>query len=293
MIVTTGDSTHLPIPNATVAARPVLDIDTLPPLPDVAWRILEMTSDLYLGVGELSDLVARDQALTARVLRIANSAFFLRGREIRTVRQAAIVLGNRKIRGIVIAASLGGVVQRTPLGKVLWEHALGVALAGCELAAATRRVDPEDAFVCGLLHDIGKVIFDLQQSQAFLESVAFAQANPDLCTLDSERAFLGWTHTEAGGLVAESWNLPEPARDVIANHHDPDRVSFNRDLTWVVSAADWMCHGLGIGPFRRPVKGPEECTAWTRLGQDPEALGSLADGFLTRMLQDKQLVGLG
>jgi HD-like signal output (HDOD) protein len=177
-------------------------------------------------------------------------------------------------------------------GRALWEHALGVALAARELALMVPDVDPEDAFVAGLLHDMGKVVFDLRLSQAFLESVGFAQANPDICTLEAERQFLGWNHCEAGGLVAEAWNLPEPIREVITCHHELEQPVHHRNLVLVVATADWLCHSLGIGPFRRPVNGAEECRPWAELGQDPEDLARLAEEFLPRLHQDKRALGL-
>jgi HD-like signal output (HDOD) protein len=286
-----GRSPDLLHPAGSVPTRPVLDIDVLPPLPEVAWRILEMTSDLYLGVGELSDLIARDQALTARVLRIANSAFFRRTREIRTVRDAAVLLGNRKIRGVVIAASLGGVIRKTPQGRQLWEHALGAALAAREIAARTRLADPDDAFVAGLLHDVGKILFDLQFPQAFLEAVACAEANPDLSTLEAERAYLGWTHTEAGELVAEAWNLPDAIAEVVTCHHEPERSVLFHELSVLVQASNWLCHSLGIGPVRRVAETVDAEAIWKAVGLEPDGVGALAEDFLIRLSQDKELFG--
>ncbi len=279
-------------PAGSALNRPVLDIDVLPPLPEVAWRILEMTSDLYLGAGGLSELIERDQALTARVLRIANSAFFRRTREIRTVRDASVLLGNRRIRGIVVAASLGGVVRKTPQGRRLWEHALGTALAAREIASLTRQVDPDEAFVAGLLHDVGKILFDLQFPQAFLEATACAEANPDLSTLEAERAYLGWTHTEAGELVAETWNLPQPVSEVVICHHEPERSVPFRDLCTMVRAANWLCHSLGIGPVCR-VTGLEDAREiWEPVGLEPDTVRALAEDFVIRLSQDKSLFGI-
>ncbi len=149
-----------------------IEVDHFPPLPRVAWKVLELTSDLYAGVEPLGQVISRDQTLTARVLRIANSAFFQRSREIHTVEQASAVLGNQRIRSLVVAASLGGLLHLAPQGRALWEHALGVALSAREVASMLRnRVDPEEAFVAGLLHDIGKGLFDAQHAELFLESV--------------------------------------------------------------------------------------------------------------------------
>lgn len=268
-----------------------LEVDNLPPLPEVAWRILELTSDLYLGVAQLSDLIARDQHLTARVLRIANSAFFQRSRQVKSVREAAVLLGNRKIRGIVVAASLGGVLEKSPHGKALWEHALAVALASREMAVLCSGFDPDEAFVSGLLHDIGKGLFDYQHPLAFMDAVALANATPELSTTEAERRFLGMDHLEAGELVADAWNLPLTVRDVIRHHHDPGAAEESVRLCCLVHVADQLCCGLGHGPIRRPLPGAETLECSSELGLTEGDLNAVAEDFSSRFKQDKQLFG--
>jgi putative nucleotidyltransferase with HDIG domain len=269
-----------------------LEVDHFPPLPRVAWKILELTSDLYAGVAPLNQVISRDQTLTARVLRIANSAFFQRGREIHTVEQASAVLGNQRIRGLVVAASLGGVLHPAPQGRALWEHALGVGLSARELASMLRnRVDPEEAFVAGLLHDIGKGLFDAQHAELFLGVLEIADGDEGLTSVEAERMLLGMDHTEAGARVAECWALPASLEEVIRYHHEPSGSPQNNDLCAAVAVGDAICLRLGIGPIRKPSLEVADLAASEMLGLSPESISAVEAEFTQNLARDKSLFG--
>ncbi|MFZ0430810.1 MAG: HDOD domain-containing protein [Acidobacteriota bacterium] len=271
-----------------------LELDHFPPLPEVAWRVLELTSDLYLGVDKLAEVISRDQTLTARILRIANSAFFQRLCEIKTVKHASTVLGNRKIRGIVIAASLGGILYRSPQGRLLWQHALGVGLAARELSGRLPvNADAEEAFVAGLLHDIGKGLFDYQHPELFVQAVSLASADPDLSTVDAERQVLGVDHLEVGARVAEAWNLPASIANVIRYHHDPSASPRNPHLCAIVCLADRCCLRLAIGPISKPELDPMDFASAAILGVAGEELERIQTDFLDKVELDRALFSFG
>ncbi|MEJ2079524.1 MAG: HDOD domain-containing protein [Acidobacteriota bacterium] len=271
-----------------------LELDHFPPLPEVAWKVLELTSDLYLGVDRLAEVISRDQTLTARILRIANSAFFQRLCEIKTVKHASTVLGNRKIRGIVIAASLGGILYRSPQGRLLWQHALGVGLAARELTGLLRvSVDAEEAFVAGLLHDIGKGLFDYQHPELFVQAASLASADPGLSTLDAERQVLGIDHVEIGGKVAQAWNLPESIKSAIRFHHDPSASPAHPHLCAIVCLADRSCLRVGIGPINKPDLDAMDFAAGAILGITEDELEQAQADFLERIEMDRGLFSFG
>lgn len=271
-----------------------LELDHFPPLPEVAWKVLELTSDLYLGVDRLAEVISRDQTLTARILRIANSAFFQRLCEIKTVKHASTVLGNRKIRGIVIAASLGGILYRSPQGRRLWQHALGVGLAARELAARlSTTVDAEEAFVAGLLHDIGKGLFDYQHPELFVQAASLASADTDLSTIDAERQILGIDHVEVGEQVAEAWNLPESIANAIRFHHDPSASNTHPQLCAVICLADRSCLRMGIGPISKPELDPMDLGSAAILGIDAAELAQSQENFLEKIEMDRALFSFG
>ena len=268
-----------------------LQVDHFPPLPEVAWKVLELTSDLYLGVGQLAGVISRDQTLTARILRISNSAYFQRCREIKTVEQAMTVLGNSRIRGIVIAASLGGILYRTPMGRALWQHALGVGLAARDLIQRIPGVDPEEAFVAGLLHDIGKGLFDCQHPELFVQAVLLACSDPEVSTREAEALVLGVDHVEAGERVAQGWNLPQSITSAILFHHEPDRADKHVELCAAVSLADLCCLQAGIGPVSKPDVNPLDSAAARLLDIPAGEFEQIQGDFLGKMDRDRALFG--
>ncbi len=271
-----------------------LELDHFPPLPEVAWKVLELTSDLYLGVDRLAEVISRDQTLTARILRIANSAFFQRLCEIKTVKHASTVLGNRKIRGIVIAASLGGILYRSPQGRLLWQHALGVGLAARELCGRLPvTVDAEEAFVAGLLHDIGKGLFDYQHPELFVQAASLASADPDLTTIEAERQVLGVDHVEIGGRVADAWNLPESIAGAIRFHHEPSASPDKPHLAAIVCLADRSCLRMGIGPISKPDLEIIDVAAAAILGVTAGDLEQSQVDFLEKIEMDRALFSFG
>jgi putative nucleotidyltransferase with HDIG domain len=273
----------------TLRVTPVsIDTRMLPTLPHVAWKVLEMTTDMYCGAHHLEEVISKDQALTSRLLRIANSAFFGLRREVRTVRHAAVVLGNARVRSLVVAASLGGIVNQTPYGRSLWEHALAVGLTTVELAQRFKLFDSDDALVAGILHDIGKTVFDTQHSDRFIE-VMNSLSGLDTTSVEAERTLLGIDHAEAGYILAEAWNLPESMAESIRYHHDPERAEKTPVLVALVNLADGIARKLGIGPIKRPDMHLQELPSVPLLPLSAEEADNLSQEILVKFIQDKSL----
>ena len=203
-------------------------LDSLPTLPAVAIRLLNLTADPNSTVEEVIQHLRSDQSLTAKILSLAGSAAMGVRTPVTTLDKAVPLLGFSAVRSIVLATSVfecfgkdqdengGRVFDRTEF----WKHALAVACAARRLARirATPNVVPEDAFVAGLLHDLGKVALDTVFPKAYDRIVA--QANHGRGDIaDSERAILGADHTVAGRRLAERWRLPRDLRESIWLHH--------------------------------------------------------------------------
>lgn len=280
-----------PSTRGCVIRKVPLDVEQFPPLPEVAWRVLKVTSDLYRGASEMVGIISHDQALTARILRVANSAYFQRTREIGTVQQALAVLGNRRIRGIVVAAALGGILYRSAVGRRLWQHALAVGTGARELALRLSWVDAEEAFVAGLLHDIGKSLLEYQYPTLFQEAVDLIDSDPEMDSCRAERVVFGLDHLEAGIVLAGSWGLPEVHTQVIGGHHETtsDRSPL---LTSVVKVADRLCNHSGLGVTKAaPVRNMDPEAA-ALLGLPSEELDALREEFLRKVAADASLFGL-
>ena len=200
----------------------------IPTLPEVVQRVHALVDDPGCSTREIAEVVAEDAPLAARVLQIANSAFYgLRERCISTT-QACTVLGLRVLKIVVTQA--GVLQQYEHLRKhpgfdldEVWRHSILTAQV-CSFAARHSRAElplrPEELYVCGLLHDIGKVVLLDELADDYLDVVAAAK----LVTVPLfvvERQMLGLDHTVVGAMVAERWKLPPQIADAIRHHHGP------------------------------------------------------------------------
>jgi putative nucleotidyltransferase with HDIG domain len=225
------------------------EVDDLPALPQITAQVIKLTEDPDSTVQDLGDLICQDQALTTKVLRLANSAYYGFPRRIGTVTQALIILGFNTIRSLVMAASVHNVLAREVAGYALgqgelWRHSIGVAIGARMLSKRTRCSSPEQAFVAGLVHDIGKVILSLYVKDDFEAIMRLVQEGTPFMT--AEEQVLGFGHAAVGARVAEKWNLPPALVKAIAGHHTLGRGEPD-DLTALVHVADALCLMMGVG----------------------------------------------
>jgi putative nucleotidyltransferase with HDIG domain len=215
----------------------------VPALPDVAQRVVSLTSDPEIPVFRLSDLVAKDQVLASRVLAMANSAFSAPSMFISTIQDAVVRLGTAAVRNVVLAVSLTSRMQDKNVygtrGKDLFDHALGAAYMA-RLIASKVAVDPDEAFLCGLMHDIGKlVILKLAHDHN--------RAHDDTITGEVLEQALGERHAMMGGLALRRWHMPESVDDPVMFHHDYLSAPRRQRETAVLYLANKLCHRYGFG----------------------------------------------
>lgn len=224
----------------------------LPPMPLLAVQALQMTKDPKVSARDLQSVITRDQALTARILRIVNSAMFALRGEVSTVSHAVAVLGMDAIRSIIMSASVHQVLQADvakgrDLGtKLLFDHSWGAASAARILAEHTRYQNVEEAFLCGLMHDIGKPIlmtnFPARYTQVMGEVYAGRAGFHAL-----ELQAFGFSHAHVGALVAERWNFPWRFSEAIGFHHDPLAASEHLHLACITNLANSIMIQMEIG----------------------------------------------
>jgi putative nucleotidyltransferase with HDIG domain len=265
-----------------------LEVQDLPPLPQVAASVLDLTSNDEVGTGRLSRLIERDQSLTAKMLRIANSAYVYSTREIKTVRQATVMLGSDRVRSLAMEAALGPILRQGRLGPKLWVHALAVGVASREIARDAAYSDVEGAFVAALLHDIGKWLFAAQHPERFEQALELLRLRPELSTLEAERAVLGMGHTEAGTLVTIYWRLPADISEVILHHHDPAASKLCPKLCAIVHIADAICVDLGTGLTQPPGPAPRDPAAEALVGLGTDRIAVLTEKVRERLQQENR-----
>jgi putative nucleotidyltransferase with HDIG domain len=231
-----------------VPDRVLLAFDLLEPLPAHVLEAMRLLDDLTSSAESVAEVVGRDPVLAARVLRLANSALYMRTRRVATLRDAVVLVGFAAVRSLLFTAVAYDAFARGAPGYGLdrvrmWQHALAVATVARHLAQ-TRGLDAEAAFVAGLLHDIGKMALShslQEQYRAVLEAV---EEGADF--VEAERAVLGCDHAQVGAEAARRWSLPEPLVQAIEHHHRPDEVP-ELGLADVVHVADALSVMLGFG----------------------------------------------
>lgn len=228
----------------------VYSIVQLPALPAVASKVIEMVDDPKTTMSALGKMIAVDQALTAKVLKIANSPFYGFPKKISTIDFAIIVLGYDALREIVISTSLVSSLDDSSDAyfdsRAFRDHAIASGTLGRRFARDLGYRVNGEVFVAGLLHDMGISILNRHFRDEYLR-IAGIVRETNLTFLEAEESVLGVTHAEIGAWLAERWNLPDHLVEAVLLHHTPAKAVLNPDLVSVVHCADVLaCRMPGL-----------------------------------------------
>lgn len=225
-------------------------IENLPTLPTVVSSLLQTVNDPRASASDVQRFLQYDQSMTMKVLRLANSSFYGCGGQIKTLSHAVVVLGFNTIRSIALSASIfdafGGKGSREFRRDEFWRHAIAVGVAARLFATRLRWDDVEEAFLAGIVHDIGKVVLDQHAHREFAAAIAHAREK-GLSILEAETAIVGAPHTMVGRWVGTRWNLPPGHLDAISGHHDPARAENAPRIAAAVHLADVVARACRIG----------------------------------------------
>ncbi|NLL37075.1 MAG: HDOD domain-containing protein [Fretibacterium sp.] len=223
--------------------------------PQFVVETLRKLHDPTSSASDVAQSLSRDEGLVLRVLKLANSAAFGMTRNISDISEAISLLGYKNVSNLVLAATVYSVMDKGLSGYALdrgelWRHSLTVAYASRYLAQVTGKVSPEEAYVGGLLHDIGKVVLNDYVRFGYGIIVKMVEEEQIPFT-DAEMRVLGFDHAMVGSLLVEKWDLPEVYQYAAALHHKPNELPEEKaqyqPLVDVVSLANAMCLMLGIG----------------------------------------------
>jgi putative nucleotidyltransferase with HDIG domain len=222
--------------------RQVTDRDDLPTIPEVARRLVLAVNRETTTGRELASLLARDGALVARLLRLANSAFFALGRPVTDVAHAVTLLGFGTVRDLVMTLSLwNSLGDKDPVTRArrtgLWVHCASVGAIAKILAKKIGRIDAGEALSAGLLHDVGKLLLGLRLGGSYWKMLDEASADGTEPTLAEIEAF-GVHHGVIGQYLLQLWALPETLCHAVAQHHEPLAAVAPPGVSQVVNAAN-------------------------------------------------------
>lgn len=230
-------------------------VDDMPSLPQVVTEIIRISEDPNSTPHDVQQLLANDQVLTAKILRLANSSFYGFARRINTITDATILLGFQTIRSIVFAASVSNFLTRSLGGyqldqNELWKHSQAVAMTARYIARKKRFANPELFYTAGIIHDIGKLVLN-QYLQDDYQKVLDLIYEEGYDFVKAEEEVLGYNHAQTGMKLAEKWNLPPEIVEAIGCHHNPEQAKVNPILASTIHISDslalMMGFGLGIG----------------------------------------------
>jgi putative nucleotidyltransferase with HDIG domain len=224
-------------------------IDNIPTLPTVVAQVTEAIRDPRVDASHVGQIISRDQALAAKTLRLVNSAFYGFPRKINNITRAIIVMGFNKVRNLALTASVLDAFKSRDKDfdyAGLWKHSLGTAIAAEVLAKAIKSSEIEDAFVTGLLHDIGKLVMALYAKDAFARIRDHVEKN-DVLMLNAEMELFEIDHGLVGAWLADEWKFPQKLARAIRLHHNPEAAREYQEIIYITHVADILCRALEIG----------------------------------------------
>jgi putative nucleotidyltransferase with HDIG domain len=226
-------------------------IDKIPAFPATIQKVVELLRDEDYAVNDLVNVIKYDQAVTANILKISNSAYFGVRQKIKTIHDAVIYLGQQQLIRAVQTAGISKLFQKGGRGYVmqskdLWEHSVAVALMSQIFSRKLLSKEDPVLYTAALLHDVGKIIMGEYVHESY-EQITSRVTNLKCSFLEAEEEILGINHAELGGRIAARWNFPAEIRDAIAFHHRPDLLmAESKNNVWLVYLSDQACLMYGV-----------------------------------------------
>lgn len=227
------------------------NIDELQPISQIGNRIMEIVSNPSSSLNEVVEIVKYDQALTANLLRICNSALFGLKKEIVSIKQAIAYIGIEKVASLIMVDQNSTNFNKKNIGYdldegALWRYSVSSALIAQDLAEKRKFKNTSFLFTSALLKDIGKVVLNTYMYDA-LEDIQAKVFKEGMTFIEAEKEILGIDHAELGGKIAEKWNLSKTTVNIIKNHHNPYFGSSDDLSLPIIYLADSICMMIGVG----------------------------------------------
>ena len=225
-------------------------IRTFPTLPIIVHKISELVSLPETSARDIEAVIAKDQVLTGKLLRLVNSPFYGFPQKVTTISRAVGIIGFEALRNLVFSSSVINLfrAQGSEIFRPaeFWKHSVGTALAAKELARHLGEKQVEEFFVGGLIHDIGKLVHDEYFGDSFRQACSLAIRN-DMLLRQAEQEVLHFTHDQTGGLLLTQWNLPAKVVAMVNYHHQPAEAREYQREAGVIHLADILCRAKGMG----------------------------------------------
>lgn len=217
-------------------------------LPEIFIRVNQVMEDPKHDAKQLGDVISHDPALTARILRIVNSAYYALAVKIELVSRAVSVIGEQDLRNLILATSAVDVFKRMPNQLVdidlFWRHSVHTGIVARLLSRYCNILHGERLFVAGLLHDIGKLVLYYKEVE-LSQQVLLKASESDGVVFRAEQELIGYTHADVGGALIEAWQLADTLKEVVTYHHHPLRAKKYVMEASLVHIADCVVNSIG------------------------------------------------
>lgn len=244
--------------------------------PVIYEKLVRVINNPRSSSSDVAAIIAEDAGLTARLLKVVNSAFFSFPRRIETVTHAVTVVGTSQIRDLALATSVMTLFRDVPRDVVdmprFWQHSLAVGVTARVIAAQRREDNVERFFVAGLLHDLGRLLMFMRAGAEQGEAVERSRES-GVPLYKVEREVFGFSHTQVGSALLDHWNFPGAFREAAAYHHQPRRATRYPMEAAAVHVADVVANTLQWGHGGEPRTPDLDTQAWDLLGIDASVIG--------------------
>lgn len=273
----------------------VRQLKSLEPLPEVAMRVLDLGARPDVTPGELIAVLETDAGLTAKVLKLTNSALYGFRREIGSLREAGNMIGTLALVNLALTSCTGRYyrnygTQSPDQARAMWEAALANALASALIARVSGLVDRNRAYTAGLLLDLGSVVlarFCADEAEAIAGRIASGSS-----PIEAERLVLGIDHAEAGARLCERWGFPPALADAVRYHHEPERATVDPFLAFTAHVASELAAAMRAE--QRDEESPlrVEASSLTHAGLDPMRLSELETSLARELERAREVVAI-
>lgn len=216
----------------------------LPTLPGIVTKLTKMADDPDTTTEQMGKVISQDYVLSAKLLKLVNSAFYGFPQRISSISSAIILLGFNVVKSLIISASIFETMEEQDVE--LWQHSLGCAVVCNVIASRLGVKDPEEVSTAGLIHDIGKVAIKMELPNEY-EMINRLVRERKISMRAAEIEVLGLDHAEAGGWLTKGWNLPKKLIEPVSCHHDPRQATTEQLTSSIIHFSDIVIRGLGYG----------------------------------------------
>jgi putative nucleotidyltransferase with HDIG domain len=258
----------------------VKGIAKLTSLPEVCMKVNEMVDDPRSSAADIGKVISRDPALTAQLLRMANSAFYNFPSRVDTISRAITVVGSRELRYLVLALSAVRIFTRIPVELInmasFWRHSVYCGVVARLLASHCRVLHSERLFVAGLLHDVGRLAMMNRAPELAKEALIKAQTDR-IFPEQAEFELFGFTHADVGRVLLQQWNMPSALCETVACHHDIAKAEEAKLDTAIVHIANVITNRTELSIEEGDLVPEIDPQAWQITGLSEEEIAEIAE----------------